>query len=147
MHNISTIYTNMTSLINAWMKPTFLEWLFSVMHVTVFVPHLQRTHRVYRQTSCLHLYHSSHPAHEWEQGHLKQKTRAAIWPLLSCQRHTHTAILERRWRRQGNTQDWTEPWYCCESLTALCLGSSIQYLEVTRVPLNCGAEGFLSRQC
>ena len=45
MPDISMIHTNMTSLITAWMKPTFLERLLSVTHVTVFVPHLQRTHR------------------------------------------------------------------------------------------------------
>ena len=35
------IHTNVTSLITAWIKPPFLEKLFSVTHVTVFVPHLQ----------------------------------------------------------------------------------------------------------
>jgi hypothetical protein len=87
------IYTNMTSLITAWIKLTFLERLLLATHVSV--PHMQRTHRVYHQTFHLHLYPSPHPALEL----------APPSGLRSLVDDPLTAFLEWRWTQQGHTQE------------------------------------------
>ena len=136
------IYTNVTSLITAWIKPPFLEKLFSLTHVTVFVPHLQAAAHPSGLPPNLPPAPISFPSPSTRIGTRALQTKNSrhhlAFALLST---THSLPFWSGGRGGRGIRKSVQSHGTAVSHSLNCaLWSSIQYPEVARVLLNHGTD-------